>query len=149
MLFLAESINTKTNSMDWIKIFTLSNIADVLGILGFILTIVLLIRSEAIRKELDSQRSDYQKEKKNIRAQITAVRDNVRNDGLEINLKIISDVRTNLLSFGQKFERLLTHDDKRHMANTLKMLKLCENIDRTKLCAELDYFVARFDKKEI
>ena len=131
------------------RTYLLSIAADICGIVSFLLTIWLLFKSEALRKEIDSQRLDYQREQKAIRNNIIALRDNIRNDGL-INLRIISEVRTYLLSFTQRFKRLLSKEDNKRIIATLAMLKQkIDDIDRAKLCAELDYFVARFDKKEV
>lgn len=127
----------------------LSIVADVCGIIGFLLTICLLIRSEALRKEINSQRSDYQREQKTIRNNISALRDNIRDDDL-INLRIVSEVRTHLLSLKQKFKHLLTREDKKRLYATIEILSMgIDDINRLKLCAELDYFVARLDKKEV
>ncbi len=124
-------------------------IADWCGIVGFILTIVLLIRSESMRKEIESQRADYRKEQKVIRQTLIALRSNVIDDKI-INQKVISDIRTQLFAYQQKFKRLFNRADKKHMKATLKILDTpLEQIRRSALCKELDYFVARFERKEI
>lgn len=124
-------------------------IADWCGIAGFILTIVLLIRSESMRKEIESQRADYKKEQKVIRQTLIALRSNVIDDKI-INQKVISDIRTQLFAYQQKFKRLFSWADKKHMKATFKILDTpSERISRSALCKELDYFVARFERKEI
>ena len=123
-------------------------IADWTGIIGFIMTIVLLIRSESLRKEIESQRGDYVKEQKNIKQNLISLRANIVEDGL-LNTKIISDIRTQLFTFRQKYERLLNWEDRKRLKATLKLLGERESvIDRRKLCEQLDYFVARFERKE-
>lgn len=127
----------------------LSTIADVTGILGFLLTIALLVRSESMRREIEGQRADYKKEQKAIRENLMALRSNVIDDEI-LNNKVISDIRTQLFAYQQKFKRLLNRSDKKHMKITLKILDLdigC--IGSQSLCKELDYFVARFERKEI
>lgn len=127
----------------------LSTIADVVGILSFLLTITLLVRSETMRKEIESQRLDYKKEQKEIRQNLIALRSNVIDDNL-LNQKVISDIRTQLFAFQQKFRRILNRNDKKHMKATLKILeKGPADIDSAPLCRELDYFVARFERKEL
>lgn len=123
-------------------------IADWCGIISFVLTVTLLIRSESMRKEIESQRSDYIKEQKVIRGKLVALRSNVIDDQL-LNPKIVSDIRTQLFGYQQKFKRLLSISDKRHMKITLKLLDSnIDGIDPLLLCKELDYFVARFERKE-
>lgn len=123
--------------------------ADVVGILSFALTIVLLIRSESLRNEIESQRSEYQKGQKSIKVNMMALRDNVWEDQV-LSLKIISEIRTQLYSFEHKFGRLLTRRDKRHLYVTLQMLDASvDSIDRGHLCRELDYFIARFERREL
>ena len=124
------------------------DIADWCGIISFALTITLLIRSESMRKEIESQRSDYIKEQKAIREKLVALRSNVIDDQL-LNAKIVSDIRTQLFGYQQKFKRLLNRSDKRHMKITLKLLDSnVDEINRLLLNKELDYFVARFERKE-
>lgn len=131
-----------------VKDSLLSTIADIVGIISFILTIVLLIYSEALRKEIESQRQDYVKEQRIIKETLMALRANIVEDGL-LNKKIISDIRTQLFTFQQKFKRLLSLKDKIHISKTLVLLRhSIDEINQEALCAELDYFVARFERKE-
>ncbi len=124
-------------------------IADWCGIVGFLLTIALLIRSESMRKEIETQRADYKKEQKNIRHNLIALRSNVIDDKI-LNQKVVSDIRTQLFTYQQKFRRLLNWEDRKHMKRTLKILNTeISAINGTMLCQELDYFVARFERKEI
>lgn len=126
----------------------LSTLADIAGILGFILTVALLFKSEAMKKEIESQRADYIKEQRSIKERLIGLRTNVVDDNL-VNMKVISDLRTQLFSYEQKFKHLLTREDKSHLKSTLSILNGdIETIESKKLCAELDYFVARFERKE-
>ena len=122
--------------------------ADVTGILGFFLSIALLIKSEAMRKEIERQKQDYVKEQRKIKGNLIALRANIVEDNI-LNMKIVSDIRTQLFTFQQKFKRLLTREDKLHIKKTLTLLdKPTNEIDKKALCCELDYFVARFERKE-
>lgn len=124
-------------------------IADWCGIAGFLLTIALLIRSESMRKELESQRADYKKEQKIIQKNLIELRKNVIDDNIS-NRKVISDIRTQFFAYQQKFKRLLNRADKKHMKVTLKILDTpLDQINTDDLGRELDYFVARFERKEI
>lgn len=126
----------------------LSTLADISGIISLILTITLLIKSEAMRKEIESQRADYIKEQRVIKERLVGLRANVVDDNL-LNMKVISDIRTQLFSYNQKFRNLLTRQDKTHLKTTLSILdNNIDDIDSRSLCAELDYFVARFERKE-
>lgn len=122
--------------------------ADWCGILSFILTITLLVRSESLRKEIDSQKCEYQEEQKDIKIKMIALRSNLW-DGQALSLKLVSEIRTQLYSFEQKFSRLRTREDKFHLKLTFQMLSgELESIDTEKLCSELDYFIARFERRE-
>ena len=126
----------------------ISAIADWTGIISFILTIALLIRSESMRKEIESQRQDYINEQQDIKKRLTALRSNVIDDNL-LNTKVVSDIRTQLFTYQQKFKRLLNYEDQKRLKNTLTLLNVeVDRIDKHKLCIELDYFVARFERKE-
>ena len=126
----------------------LSKIADICGIFGFLITIGLLFKSEALQKEIETQRIDYIKEQKSIKERLISLRANIVDDNL-INMKVISDLRTQLFSYEQKFMRLLKREDRKRLKKTLKLLeKDIEKINKKDLCKELDYFVARFERRE-
>ena len=66
-----------------------------------------------------------------------------------LSLKLISEIRTLLDAFSLNYNRLNTRRDKRELSETLTMLgKRPENIDPLLLCPKLDYFIARFERKE-
>lgn len=124
-------------------------IADVVTILSFCITITLLIKSDSLIKEIYSQKQEYQKDKNHIKIKMIALRENLWN-GQKLNLRLISEIRTLLYSFSQKFSKLKTSDDKIHLKTTFDLLSKDENlIDIKMLCAELDYFIARFERIEI
>ena len=105
----------------------ISAIADWTGIISFILTIALLIRSESMRKEIESQRQDYINEQQDIKKRLTALRSNVIDDNL-LNTKVVSDIRTQLFTYQQKFKRLLNYEDQKRLKNTLTLLNV--EVDR-------------------
>lgn len=123
-------------------------IADVTGIAGFIVTICLLIRSEALRKEIQMEKRAYQKSQKDIRLELIALRMNVWDDNILI-LQIVSKIRSNLYSCQINFKRLLSKEDKTHIKRTISMLRSgLTSISAYELCEELDYIIARLEKKE-
>jgi len=124
-------------------------IADVVGIASFALTVALLIRSESLRKQIDLQKREYQENQKDIKVKMIALRENLWS-GQPLSLKLISEIRTHLYSFKQKFGHLRTLEDRRHLKATLRMLQQsAESISVEKLCGELDYFIARFERQEL
>lgn len=124
-------------------------IADWCGIFGFALTVILLFRSEALRKEVESQKREYQEQKADIKIRMIALRDNLWS-GQPLSLKLVSEIRTLLFLFDQKFGRLRTQEDKRQLRATHKILSgPIEAISINQLCRELDYFIARFEREEI
>lgn len=126
----------------------LGRIADFIGIASFVLTIVLLIKSETLRNEILSQKKEYISHRKEIIVKLEALRANIW-EGQPITLRIVSNIRTLLFSFKQKFGRLLKWRDLYHLHLTLNMLKKdLELINASNLCTELDYFIARFERME-
>lgn len=123
--------------------------ADIAGIISFLLTVTLLIRSEALRREIDAQKRSYQKDQESIRIRMIALRENLW-CGQKISLKLISEIRTLLYAFDQNYSRLRTRRDKQELPETLNLLKQQpDSIDIFQLCAKLDYFIARLERQEI
>ena len=125
----------------------LGTIADILGIVSFILTIVLLIYSEALRGEIEAQSEAYRDEQYNVRNQLIALRKNIWEDNL-LNRRMISQIRTSLYTFRQKYRRVLKWEDKWRIWQTLRMLDQPPSaVDHNMLCKELDYFIAMFERR--
>lgn len=129
----------------------LSITADVCGILGFFLTLFLLIRSEALRKEIAMQKKDYIRSQVEVMRALRAIRDNIA-DGKDIDLKVICRIREQMYAFDQQYNRLWSISDKVHLRALLRVLTKGEdnvsNIKPEKLCSHLDYFIGRFHRKE-
>ena len=70
----------------------------------------------------------------------------------DVDLKTISDIRTLLYSFQNKGKDALTNDDTEHLRIIMNLLTMDNErfdsraIEIPGLCAELDYFIARFDR---
>lgn len=78
-----------------------------------------------------------------------ALRDNVWEDNI-LSLQIVSKIRYHFFSIQQNFKRLLTRQDKQHLEAGLKLLsEEPSTINPRMLCIELDYFIARLEKKEL
>ena len=123
-------------------------VADVTGILSFVLMVVLLVRSEKLRSIIISQKQAYSSERKRIQLELATHRDGIIKDDM-LNLLIISNLRTHLLSVEQKFNYLNTKEDKKHISAAISILDAPINkIDKRLLCKELDYILARFERSE-
>lgn len=87
---------------------------------------------------------DYVREFERIREDLKSLRYAIL-DNQTINLEIVSKIRTSIFEFQQKFDRVLNEEDKEHLSKAFDILNSeVNNISRSALCAELDYFIARF-----
>lgn len=129
-------------------LFTLSVFADIAGIISLFFTVALLIHSKALRKEIGRQKREYQKDQKELAIKMIALRENLW-AGQPLSLRLISEVRTMLYSFEQKFGRLRRMIDKIHFRRAFRLLEQTEeNVDVRALCREMDYFIARMERQE-
>jgi len=125
----------------------LSIVANVAGVLGLILTVVLLIRSETLHKII-AQKHVYNSDKDTTKLKLRAIRDGILNDEV-FNARSVSTLRTLLYSSNEKFNRLNKRRDKQHIKATLTLLNCPpDQIDIRVLCNELDYFIARYEREE-
>jgi len=79
--------------------------ADIAGIISFLLTVTLLIRSEALRKEIDAQKREFQNDQESIQIKLIALRENLWY-GQPLSLKLISEIRTLLHSFSMNYSKV-------------------------------------------
>lgn len=124
--------------------------ADLLGIIGFGLTIALLVKSEKIRNELIHQKTNYQQNHDIIRRKLISLRDELIENN-EMSLKFRSNLRTELYQYFQNYKQLLSHKDRRFIKSTIVILdsdKKSGHYDRHTLISKLDYLIARFTKEE-
>lgn len=127
----------------------LSVIADVLGIVSFILTIILLMRSESLRNEIVSQKINYRNTQSNIVKQLSNFRSALTGNE-DLSLKTVSDIRKELLQFDINLRHLLSHRDRKIIQQTLILLDKDFSIElRKELIKNLDYLSARFTKQEV
>lgn len=126
----------------------LSLIADITGILSFILSIILLIRSESLRNQILMQKIDYKKHHPKIRIRLMALLEAVR-EGDVILPKTISDLRQELYTYLNNYNHLLSARDKRIIRSTIKIFdKPFTPKSEKALIKNMDYLIARFSKKE-
>ena len=126
----------------------IGNIADVLGIIGFALTIVLLIKSEALRKEIEAQNKTYKRERQQIKGHFQGLLDLVRENTL-LHDNLIDDVRIAVNTLEQRFSRIMGRKDRMHLKTTHFLLdSFRKGNNRDVLCKELAYFIARMERVE-
>jgi hypothetical protein len=126
----------------------LAVIADITGIVGFGLTVTLLFKNEALRKEIESEMANYKSEQKALRKDLVSLRELVRFDGT-LSIATVSDVRTRLYSFQCKFKKIFGREDRRRLKKMLAELnREIPNIQQNELCDGLDYFIGRLERKE-
>ena len=127
----------------------LSVIADIFGILSFVCSIILWIKSDALSAQIDMQKGYYIKEQKAIRQRLTVLRAAILEDGLTSRI-ITSDIRTELYTYRQNYSRLLNPFTQCRLLYFLQLLDkpLSDVKNKEKVIKELDYFIARFSKKE-
>ena len=126
---------------------TLSNTADILGILSFLISILIWIKSDRIKKELTCQINNYKKEQSEIKIKLAALRENIYTDKI-MTVHIKSQIRTEILRFKKLFSLIITFEDKIKIFLIMRILNKKCDTDSIKLCQHLDYFIARLDKKE-
>lgn len=127
----------------------LSTLADIVGILSFILTIILLIHSEKLRNEIVSQKIDYRNQQTKIVDQLTELRSCLQNSE-PLSIKTISEIRLELYQCDISFQHILSSKDKKIVKQTINLLneEFSEKL-RKQLLNKLDYLCARFTKTEV
>lgn len=64
-----------------------------------------------------------------------------------LDMKAVSNLRTLFLRLRHHFSKQLNPDDEEHLKNAVEILNNeVESIDRLAVCANLDYFIAKFDQ---
>lgn len=127
----------------------ISQIADIVGILSFILSIVLLIKSEALRKSIIHQRMSYNKEHSRTRSKMMAFSDALQEDD-SISPRLVSEMRQELFQCLLSYHHVLSFKDRRAIKVIIGLLShsSVDSFDKTRICKQLDYLIARFYKKE-
>ena len=126
----------------------ISYVADITGILSFVLSLILLWRSEELRKTIIFQKQNYNRTHNSTKSKLMAHRDGLR-DGDPLTPKTISDLRQLLHDCRISFGYILSVKDRHIIDRTLKELnKNKQKINRNTIIQNLDYLIPRFGKKE-
>lgn len=128
-----------------------SFIADVITIIGFVISVLTFVSTHTILKNTSYQRTEYENERRNIQSSLMALRDNIWEDNVTLTLKFRSKIRTELFSYRQKYLVISSLPCIYHLT---RAIRLCNNEIlnakyREKLCASLDFLIARFNKSEV
>ncbi|MDR1704731.1 MAG: hypothetical protein LBS19_08605 [Clostridiales bacterium] len=94
--------------------YVLSLVADIVGVLSFIGTIAIWLKSNALSRQIAAQKETYMKEQSKIKQTLMGLRDNIWRDDL-LELRITSQIRTELYTFNQNYSRIFSFKDKRCM----------------------------------
>lgn len=114
-------------------------------------SIVLQFRTYVAIKEVAKNQDFYLKEFDVFKDKLISIRSQLIAEK-SVDLKTISDIRTLLYSFQNKGKDALTNDDTEHLRIIMNLLIMdnenygSSDIEIPRLCAELDYFIARFDR---
>lgn len=122
----------------------ISSVSSLCGIVGLIFSVVIWAKT----KDLKEQINIYKRNQKTIVNRLISYRDSVIKDGL-YTLDIRSSIRTELYSLLQDYGSLFSPWVKLKMYWTLRLLKSGQkDPDLEKLCALLDWIIARVQRKE-
>lgn len=127
----------------------LSTIADILGILSFLISVVVFIMSHSIFKYVSLQRQEYDDERTQLQSSLLALRNNIWKDNIS-GIKIRSKLRTELYTYLQKYWKISSPICLFHIFRALRICrKEYNDSEKEKLCESIDYLIARFNKKEV
>ena len=80
----------------------LSTVADIIGIVGGVVSFITFLLSRSIFKDISIQKQDYNEQRKHIQTTLMALRQNIWDDDLD-NIKIRSQMREALFSYFNKY----------------------------------------------
>lgn len=128
-----------------------SIIADVVTIISFVISILTFTLAHTILKNTEYQRTEYENERGDIQSSLMALRDNIWKDNMELTLKFRSKIRTELFSYRQKYLVISSLPCIYHVSRAICLCnnEILDTKHREKLCASLDFLIARFDKSEV
>lgn len=98
----------------------LGTLADILSMISFFLTIILLIRSEKLRNELVLQKITYQKQHIDIVNRLENFRMSLINETL--SLLAVSNIRKDLETYNINLGRMLSFHDRKILRQTIDYL---------------------------
>ncbi len=129
----------------------LSTIANICGIISFVVSILTFIVTKTILKDVALTRTQYEHERFQLQTSLMALRDNILEDNQPLNLKYRSQIRTILYTYRQKYLPISSLSCLYHL---MRATHFCKKInpsqnEREKLCLSLDFLIARFNKTEV
>lgn len=129
----------------------LGTIADISGIISFVVSILTFIVTKTILKDVASKRTEYEHERFQLQTSLMALRDNIVEDSQPLNLKYRSNIRTILYTYRQKYLPISSLSCLYHLTRATHFCKKANPgpREREKLCLSLDFLIARFNKTEI
>lgn len=127
----------------------LSTFADIVGILSFAITVILLIRSESLRNEIVSQKINYRNQQDEIVEQLKGFRTTLANSD-PLSLKDVNDMQYALEQYKVNMQHILSYRDRKTINHTLKLFDKNFSDDlRKEILKNLTQLCARFTKKEV
>ena len=127
----------------------LSFFADIIGIAGAVFSLLAWRKTTKLRNEI-YQSMDFNKRRKNILADIKAIRDGILLDE-NFTLQIASRLRTNMLDCERRFDQILNRKDKKTIRSIMDKLDTYtknEDINTRELCSQLDYLTVKLSMEE-
>lgn len=124
-------------------------ISNIVTLISFVVSVGTFLLSHSILKNMDAQRREYEQERFDLQTSLIALRENIWEDDL-LNLQIRSQLRTSILTYRQKYWKISHPLCLFHVRRSIKYLRDEKNAThkKEKLCASIDYLIARFNKKE-
>lgn len=134
--------------IDWIiKIGSdpfVSSLSSLCGIISLVFSVVIWAKTHDLRDQINVYKRNQQK----IVSNLKSYRESIIQDGL-YTINIRSSIRTELYSILQDYNALLSIWVKLKIRWTLHLLNTKKDIvDTEKLCALLDWIIARIQRKE-
>lgn len=125
-----------------------SRIADVIGIIGFVFSVISLVFNILIFSRIKVQKNKYRKERKNIYDELCSLREVIWDDQIA-TAKIRDQLHTTLESIRQCFPLLLSVKCFFHIWHCIHLLKKDDFANnQSAIRYDLNYIIARLTKKE-
>lgn len=131
--------------MNWA---TIGHISDILGIVGFILSVISLIFSWSILSKVKRQKDQYKQERQSLFESLCAMRENIWNDKLT-DIRIRDKLQTELHGYRMRYWMIVSPVCWYHLQRCIKLLSKDDfNKDSKTIRNDLNFLIARLTKKE-
>ena len=125
----------------------MSFIADICGIISFVVSVALWFKFDRIKVEIEKQRLNYTKEQNAILYKLNQINDYIADKS--INQDVVNALGIELEKFLIKFPHLLSLKDKIYVKSALRLLnKKLADSNKKSISKKLRYLIARFHKDE-